>query len=104
MHKIGEAVEALKEGKRVRRKSWSEDRKFIFQQVPAQILAPIIPVMQSLPQTVKDYFVKNFETPEEQIDAVYYGDQIAEVGLSHYTKGYAPSPADILAEDWEILD
>jgi len=53
---FGEAVRALKEGKRVRCDDWNSDKKFIFQQVNSIIGKDVVPKMQSLPQNVKDYF------------------------------------------------
>jgi hypothetical protein len=101
---FGLAVEALKLGKRVQRSGWNGKGMFVFQQVPAQIGRDIVPKMQSLPQSVKDEFERRFNDPDEQIDAIYYNDQLALVGLSNVISGWAPSTNDSLAEDWIILD
>lgn len=101
---IGQAVEALKDGQLLRRGSWEKARKFVFMQVPADINSSIVPKMQSLPQKAKDYFQKTFECEEEQIDAIYYTNQLAEVGLSNLVTAYSPSVSDVLAIDWEIVD
>lgn len=101
---IGEASKALKEGKRVRRFSWNSEKKFIFMQVPSIINAEIVPKMQSLTNYVKAYFGQTFQDENEQINAIYYHDQVALVGLSNSIQGYSFSNADVLAEDWEILD
>ncbi|AXP79181.1 hypothetical protein CJ739_81 [Mariniflexile rhizosphaerae] len=101
---LGEAVTALKEGLRVRRSSWSGDKKFVFRQVPAEIPAEVVPKMQSLPQKVKDYFQGTFEDENKQIASIYYRDQLVLVGLSNSITSYSPSVSDTLAIDWEILD
>ena len=101
---IGIAVKALKEGKLAKRQSWDNTKKFVFMQVPSVINSSIIPKMQSLPPDAKEEFIKTFNNPDEQIDAIYYSDQIAIVGLSNSIKSYSPSCEDILAEDWLVLN
>ena len=101
---FGEAVAALKEGKRVTRSSWGNEELFVFRQVPATIGSEIVPKMQSLPQFVKDEFVRRFNDETSQIDAIYYDNQLAHVGLSNLITGWTPAAEDTLAEDWLILD
>ncbi len=96
--RFGDVVSALKAGLPVRRSSWSADH-FIFRQVPAAIGSEIVPKMQSLPEHVKTLFTKSFE--KEQLDAIYYNNQIAYVGDSNLVKGYSADAEDILAEYWE---
>ena len=98
---ISQVKTALEQGLRCRRKSWSDDVKFIFMQVPAEIHKDIVPKMQSLPQSVKDYFIGTFE--DEQINAIYYNNQIAQVNLSNLITSYSPSTSDLLGNDWEVL-
>ena len=98
---ITQVKTALVNGLRCRRSSWKEDVKFIFMQVPAEIDKDIVPKMQSLPQSVKDYFMGTFE--KEQINAIYYNDQIAQVNSSNLITSYSPSVSDLLANDWEVL-
>ena len=102
--KFSEAIEALKQGKRATRLSWSEPGFSIFMQVPSEIKKDIVPKMQSLPQAVKDEFVKRFIDDRYQLDAIYYNDQIAMVNQSNLIVGYTPSTSDVLSEDWIILD
>lgn len=101
---FGQAIEALKQGKRVARQGWNGKGLFVFMQVPSQIGKDIVPKMQSLPQTVKDEFQRRFESPSEQIDAIYYDNQLALVNTSNLITGWSPSTSDALAEDWFILD
>ena len=101
---FGQAIEAAKQGKRIARNGWNGKGMFVFMQVPAQIGKEIVPKMQSLPQSVKDEFQRRFNDPTQQIDAIYYDNQLALVGLSNLISGWSPSTTDALAEDWCILD
>lgn len=102
---FGLAVKALNEGKRVRRTGWREEAKFIFRQVPSSVPANIVPKMTSLPQSVKDYFEWTFtEESKEQIDAIYYNNQLALVGLSNTITSWSPSTVDAMSDDWIVLD
>ena len=102
--KFGEAIEALKQGKRVARKRWRVVGLFVFMQVPSEINKSIVSKMQSLPQSVKDEFERRFNDTDEQIDAINYDNQLAMVNSSNLITGWAPSVVDIFAEDWVILD
>lgn len=86
------------------RKGWNGKGMFVFMQVPSRIDKDIVPKMQSLPQAVKDEFQRRFENPSEQIDAIYYNNQLALVNDSNLITGYSPSLSDSLAEDWVILN
>lgn len=98
---FGEAIEAVKQGKLITRSSWRGE--FVFMQVPSVISKDIVPKMQSLPQAAKDEFQKRFDDPSEQVDAIYYNNQLAIVSKSNLISGYSPSPTDALANDWLIL-
>ncbi len=101
---FGQAIEALKKGKKVSREGWNEKGLFVFMQVPSIINQVIVPKMQSLPQSVKDEFERRFNDPNEQIDSIYYDNQLALVNLSNLITGWSPSTSDALAEDWIVLD
>lgn len=101
---IGKAVDALKEGKRVKCLEWDSSKKFVFMQIPSTIPSQVVPKMQSLPESVKAYFNETFESEAEQIDAIYYGNQIALVGLSNTVESYSPSCRDLLSDGWIILE
>jgi hypothetical protein len=101
---FGQAIEALKEGKKVQRTGWNGKGLFVFMQVPSTINREIVPKMQSLPQSVKDEFERRFNDPNEQIDAIYYDNQLALVNPSNLITGWAASVSDSLANDWVILD
>ena len=94
---FGQAIEALKEGKRVARQGWNGKGMFIFQQVPSEINEEIVPKMQSLPQTVKDEFAKRG-------GSIRYKNQLAMVYPDNTVYGWVASPSDVLENDWCILD
>lgn len=101
---FAKAIEALKEGKMIQREGWNGKGLFVFMQVPSEIKKDIVPKMQSLPQSVKDEFQRRFDDPNEQIDAIYYFNQMAIVGPSNSINGWNPSSSDTLATDWIILN
>lgn len=101
---FGKALEALNQGKMVTRSGWNGKGLFVFKQVPATINKEIVPKMQSLPQAVKDEFEKRFNDSNQQIDAIYYDNQLALVNPSNLITGWAPSVSDALAEDWQLFE
>lgn len=100
---FGQAIEALKQGKKISRADWSRKGIFVFMQVPSTINREIVPKMQSLPQSVKDEFERRFNDPNEQVDAIYYDNQLALVNASNLITGWSPSTLDALADDWCIV-
>jgi len=100
---FGSAISALKEGYIVTRENWDKG-KFVFMQVPSTINKEIVPKMQSLPESVKNELGKRFSDSNEQIDAIYYNNQLALVDKSNLIVGYTASTTDILAEDWTTIE
>jgi hypothetical protein len=109
---FGEAIEALKKGKRVARAGWNGKGMFIFMQVPAEIEIYNVHNMQSLPQEVKDEFIRRDEDSiwnqgEDSLpnphDSIRYKNQIAMVYPDNTIYGWVASPSDVLEEDWCIL-
>ena len=94
---FGQAIQALKQGKRVARTGWNGKGMFIFMQVPAAINEEVIPKMQSLPQAVKDEFSK-------RLGGIKYKNQLAMVYPDNTVYGWVASPSDVLENDWCILD
>lgn len=101
---IGQAIELLKAGHLVRRQTWDDNNVFVFMQIPAVISADIVPKMQSLPQTAKDYFQLQFDDEKAQINSITYMNQFAIVHKSNLIEGWAPSVADVCATDWQIYN
>ncbi len=118
---FGQAIEAMKSGKRVQRSGWNGKGLFVFMQVPSQIGINVVPKMQSLPQAVKDEFIRRDEkmnsispaTDEisatnnlapHPFNSITYQNQMAVVYPDNSIHGWSPSSSDSLAEDWLILD
>jgi hypothetical protein len=99
---FGQAIEALRAGKMVKRVVHNKDT-FIFMQVPSEISKDVVPRMTSLPPSVKNEFERRFSDEKLQVSAIYYNDQLAMVNSSNLIVGWAPLPEDVLATDWEIL-
>ena len=106
-HNFGDAIMALKQGKRVCRDGWNGKGLFIFIQVPSSVPATIIPKMTSLPSSVKDEFkrreIASSSTNTKEHLSIRYENQIAIVKPNNEINGWSPSTADALAEDWIIL-
>jgi len=81
----------------IQRSGWNGKGMFAFMQVPAVIETEIIPKMQSLPQSVKDEFVKRG-------GKISYSNQVALVNTDNMITGWNPSVTDTLAEDWIIYE
>jgi len=106
--KFGKAVKALKEGKMITRSLWSGNPTpdLVFRQVPATIEGRIVPKMQSLPSSVKkELITRNGNCPTEEFMLnIHYEDQLAVLNSSNIIRGWSPSVAEVLAEDWIIVD
>lgn len=92
---FGQAIEALKEGKIVSRAGWNGKGLFVFRQVPSQVPFEVISKMTSLPQAVKDVFIKSGAP-------ITYQNQFCIVYPDNSLHGWQPSGSDALANDWEI--
>jgi len=100
---FGEAIIALKEGKRVSREGWNGKGLFVFQQVPSSVDFSVIPKMTSLPQSVKYEFERRF-SEDNSLSQINYKNQLAMVYPDNTIYGWVASPSDVLEEDWCILD
>lgn len=93
---FGGVLLSLKHGFCARRQDWKPNT-FVFMQVPAEIPLETIPKMQSLPEPVKaELAARNLP--------LRYSNQFALVGADNSINGWTPSPADVLAEDWVVLE
>lgn len=100
---FAKALEALEEGKMVRRGAWPINQSFIFSQVPSVVKKEIVPKMTSLPSSVKKEFENRFNDPGFQMSSIYYSDQLALVSSSNLITGYSPTVEDCFAGDWVIV-
>jgi len=94
---FGQAIEALKQYKKVARQGWNGKGMFVFKQVPANVGIQYVPNMQSLPQSVKDEFVKRGKD-------IHYTNQMCIVKEDNTIDSWVASSSDTLANDWCILD
>jgi hypothetical protein len=95
---FGQAIEALKYGKRVARKGWNGKGMFIFGR-PADELEVgfIIDKVKSLPQSVKDFF--------KALSKVKFGSYLCMYAADgSIVNGWLASQTDMLSNDWCILD
>lgn len=110
---FGDAIEALKQGKRVAREGWNGKGMFIFERPSDELeVGFIIDKVKSLPQSVKDYFAGNVNTgaTEETRQHLMNGKVKFGSYLCMYAadgsivNGWLASQTDMLSEDWCILD
>jgi hypothetical protein len=106
---FGQAIEALKQGKRVARIGWNGKGMFIFQRPEDELQVDfIIDKVKSLPQSVKDFFkAKNEkEMPNEQgLEKVKFTSYLCMYAADgSIVNGWLASQTDMLSEDWTILD
>ena len=93
----GQAIESLKNGKKITREGWNGKGMFVFKQIPAEIGLDIIPKMQSVPQSVKDEMLKNGTT-------LKYTNQMVIVNADGRVDSWVASSSDTFANDWIELD
>jgi len=94
---FGYAIKNLKVGNKVARTGWLGKGMFVFKQVPANVDIQYVPNMQSLPQRVKDEFVKRGKS-------LNYSNQMAIVKSDNTVDSWVPSSSDIFAEDWVVVE
>jgi len=108
---FGDAIAALKEGKRAARSGWNGKSMFVFMRPADDLAADFIPKVKSLPDSVKT-FLNN----RADVEARHRGLPLSEfkIHFSAYlcmyaadrsiVNGWLASQTDMLAEDWTILD
>jgi len=106
---FGQAIEALKEGKRVARQGWNGKGMFIFERPSDELeIGFIVDKVKSLPQSVKDFFKARIEKemPSEQgLERIKFGPYLCMYAADgSIVNGWLASQTDILSEDWCILD
>ena len=95
---FGDAIEVLKQGGTVRRNGWNGKGLMVFKQVPAHIESDIIPKMQSLPQSAKDFILKGKGFIDYTSQCLIYNENTGRAD------SWSPSISDVFAEDWEIVE
>lgn len=95
---FGEAIAALNDGKMVSRSGWNGKGMFVYKTVGNTVSKDFIPKFASLPQPVKDFLEKKGE------DVVFHSSITMYTAAGEMQPGWLASQADILAEDWGIVD
>lgn len=96
---FGEALQALEVGKCVRRESWVGD-KFVVKQIDSDIPAEVVPKMQSLPDSAKQFIGKTADGD------IHYRNQcliVKQYPSSTVVTNYVPDWNDMFAKDWMVL-
>lgn len=96
---FGEALQALEAGKCVRRESWVGD-KFVVKQIDSDIPAEVVPKMQSLPDSAKQFIGKTADGD------IHYRNQcliVKQYPSSTVATNYVPDWNDMFAKDWVVL-
>lgn len=109
---FGQAIEALKQGKRVARQGWNGKGMFIFQRPADELpLKMVVQQVKSLPQSVKDFFYFNCNDknrdaiPLEEGAPVKFGSYLCMYAADgSIVNGWLASQTDMLSNDWCILD
>ena len=110
---FGEAIEALKQGKRTARSGWNGKGMFIFMRPADELhIDFVVDKVKSLPQSVKDYYMKDLldgngnrrvaDGPDDVVKFTGYLCMKAADGT--IVNGWLASQTDMLAEDWIVLD
>lgn len=96
---FGEVLQALEAGKCVRRESWIGD-KFVVKQIDSDIPAEVVPKMQSLPDSAKQFIGKT------ACGDIHYRNQcliVKQYPSSTVATNYVPDWNDMFAKDWMVL-
>jgi len=110
---FGEAIIAVKQGKRIAREGWNGKGMFVFQR-PADILTHdfIVNSVKSLPTSVKTFFKKTIDSGCNDETKKYLSE--SPVKFTAYlcmyaadgsiVNGWLASQTDMLSDDWTVLD
>ena len=109
---LGQAIEALKQGKRVARQGWNGKDMFIFMRPADELhVAFVAKDIKSLPQSVKDYYYQDCVDENgnlldlEKNDVVKFTAYLClKAADGTIVNGWLATQTDILSEDWTILD
>ncbi len=94
----GEALEALKDGKKVSRQGWNGKGMFVFQRPGDTLPKDIIPKVKSLPKSVKEYLV------DQDRDIQFLPYLCMWSADKKVVNGWLASQTDMLSNDWCVLD
>lgn len=96
--KFSEVIEALEQGRVVRRAGWNGKSIVVFKQVPARISTLVVPNMQSLPDDAKKVILGTAGHIDYTSQCLIYNT------MSGRADSWTPSIADVFADDWSVVD
>lgn len=94
---FGTAIKFLEAGGAIRRSGWNGKGLFVVKQVPSHITGEIIPDMQSLPQSAKNFLMSR-DNPH-----IDYTNQMLIINPDGRADSWVPSVSDVFAKDWEVV-
>ncbi len=94
---FGQAIQALKAGKLVRRDDWDLNL-FVIKQVPAYITGDVVPKMQSLPESAKKAIMNTAQFISYTSQCLIYDRSTGKAD------SWAPTISDVFAEDWVVWE
>lgn len=95
---FGKAIEALNGGSMVARSGWNGKGMFIYKTIGNKVASDFIPKFASIPDSVKTFLSKKGN------DVVFNASLTMYTAAGEMQPGWLASQADILAEDWEIIN
>ena len=95
---FGEAIAALNAGQMVSRSGWNGKGMFVYKTVGNTVPKDKIPLFVSLPEQVKSFLEKKGK------DVVFNPQITMYTAAGEMQPGWLASQADILAEDWGIVE
>ena len=98
---FGEAIEALKLGRRVSRKGWNDKGMFIFMRPACEVTAETASLFESLPWSVKNWMCATVRQDNKLTFTPYLCMKAADGTI---VNGWLASQTDMLSEDWCDLD
>lgn len=109
---FGQALEALKQGKRAARDGWNGKGMFIFMRPADELhIEMVVDKVKSLPQSVKDYYAQDITNSDGERIITYPDDKVKftayicmKAADGTIVNGWLASQTDMLSEDWVILN
>ncbi len=104
--KFSEALDAVKQGKRISREGWNGKDMFVFMRPSDNIPVATLLGLKSLSNKVKDYFELKYqpitETKNPLIKFTAY--LCMKASDDSIVNGWLASQTDMLSDDWVVLD
>ncbi len=95
---FGGAIMAMNMGHMVSRNGWNGKNMFVYKTVGNIVSKDFIPKFASLPQQVKDFLLAKGE------DVIFNPSITMYTAAGEMQPGWIPSQADIMSEDWGIVN